>query len=627
SGTRQTVFRTETDNDWLKHDKYAMWLRPCPGEPFYASCSLCSAKMMVKYEGKTALDDHAKTNKHQNRILTSKQSKAISSFMVTKNAQDKVTVAELTTIYHGVRHGHSYLSTDCGSKVNAKIFSDSEIATKMSCGRTKSEALVENVLAPFSQERLSAELKKAHYFAICSDASNSGHTKVFPYTVQYFSASDGVKYGLLDFYKDSDESSYAIFQQIVSITETNGLSVNQISAYGADNASVNYGRHNSVFQKLKEANPLIMKGNCKCHLIHNTVKTANRVFSASGCDMEAFVLKVYSEFSCSAKKVERLKEFCEFTNTKYKEILRHVPTRWLSLLPAIQRILECWPALKSYFVSQGKEDCPSIIWTFVCGATDGEDVHCTLAECVLAFMHNVMQEFDSSIRVLESDSATVVDVQTVMNRLRNQLISRRTDKFYGSKAKQTLRNLLTNQQEHFRSQADRFFDKAVLYLEDRFDFSDEFLAHIGCLSLNEAPQWPEIELLVEKLALDVNEDGLYSDVVTLNEVFHTLPTDLTPDKKWAHFFTKATDTSELFKIVAFVFSIPVSNCGVMNCFVTNYFIYFRSNSKHWRASAGLCRLVCLLVLVMSCFVYCWGRVGLRTSPCENHDLIIMDFWF
>ena len=57
-------------------------------------------------------------------------------------------------------------------------------------------------------------------------------------------------------------------------------------------------------------------------ILNNTVKTANRIFSAGGCDVEAFVLKVYSEFS-SAKKVEMLKEF---TNTQYKDILRHVHT-------------------------------------------------------------------------------------------------------------------------------------------------------------------------------------------------------------------------------------------------------------------------------------------------------------
>lgn len=49
------------------------------------------------------------------------------------------------------------------------------------------------MLASFSQQHLSAELEKAQYFAVWSDASNSGHTKVFPY---------GVKYGLLDFYED-----------------------------------------------------------------------------------------------------------------------------------------------------------------------------------------------------------------------------------------------------------------------------------------------------------------------------------------------------------------------------------------------------------------------------------------
>ena len=146
----------------------------------------------------------------------------------------------------------------------------------------------------------------------------------------------------------------------MDITEKNALRVNQISAYGADNASVNFGKHNSVFQKLKEVNPQIMKGNCKCHLIHNTLK------NATGYDAEAIVLKIHSEFSCSAKRADSLKEFCEFTSVQYKEILRHVPTRWLSLLPAIQWILECWPALKCYFLSLGKKDCPDIIWRVMC---------------------------------------------------------------------------------------------------------------------------------------------------------------------------------------------------------------------------------------------------------------------
>ena len=82
-----------------------------------------------------------------------------------------------------------------------------------------------------------------------------------------------VAYGLLEFYDDPDKSSEAIFKQIVTIPESNGLSINQISAYGADNASVNYGWHNSVFQKLRAANPRIVKGNCECHILNNTEVT------------------------------------------------------------------------------------------------------------------------------------------------------------------------------------------------------------------------------------------------------------------------------------------------------------------------------------------------------------------
>lgn len=83
-------------------------------------------RLSLSIEGKTALDDRAKTKKHKNRVQVTGQTKAISSFMITKSSADKVTVAKLTATYHGVRHGHSYLSTDCGNKVGAKIFSDSD---------------------------------------------------------------------------------------------------------------------------------------------------------------------------------------------------------------------------------------------------------------------------------------------------------------------------------------------------------------------------------------------------------------------------------------------------------------------------------------------------------------------
>ena len=66
-------------------------------------------------------------------------------------------------------------------------------------------------------------------------------------------------------------------------------------------------------------------------------------------------MDINTHFYMSVKHKEQLKEFCDFVNVTYKKILAHVETRWLSLLRVIVRVLEIWPALKSYFESH--PDC------------------------------------------------------------------------------------------------------------------------------------------------------------------------------------------------------------------------------------------------------------------------------
>ncbi|KAJ1209412.1 hypothetical protein NDU88_004790 [Pleurodeles waltl] len=56
-----------------------------------------------------------------------------------KSSEDvyKVTAAEVTQVYHGVKHHISYRSLDCGFKLSKVIYPDSSIVVKASCGRTK----------------------------------------------------------------------------------------------------------------------------------------------------------------------------------------------------------------------------------------------------------------------------------------------------------------------------------------------------------------------------------------------------------------------------------------------------------------------------------------------------------
>ena len=136
------------------------------------------------------------------------------------------------------------------------------------------------------------------FFSVASDASNHGTTKLFPLSVRYWTPDLGVQTKVLDFYDDSDETSAAIHNQIVTKLEENGLELDMISAYSADNASVNYGRYNSVLQKLKENNNCILKANCVAHIAHNSAKHAG---DRLNIDFENVVNKTFSHFSSSTE--------------------------------------------------------------------------------------------------------------------------------------------------------------------------------------------------------------------------------------------------------------------------------------------------------------------------------------
>lgn len=69
--------------------------------------------------------------------------------------KDKLTAAEVTSVYHTVQNGQSYRPADCRTKLAPTIFLNSDIAKKMSCVWTKAAAIKIDMLAPCSGEELS----------------------------------------------------------------------------------------------------------------------------------------------------------------------------------------------------------------------------------------------------------------------------------------------------------------------------------------------------------------------------------------------------------------------------------------------------------------------------------------
>ena len=72
-----------------------------------------------------------------------------------------------------------------------------------------------------------------------------------------------------------------------------------------------------------------------------------------GFDVESLLSDIYQHFNNSTTRKQTLVEFCDFVETEYKVLLKHVKTRWLSLNRVIERTLAMYKPLKSYFASTG----------------------------------------------------------------------------------------------------------------------------------------------------------------------------------------------------------------------------------------------------------------------------------
>jgi hypothetical protein len=120
-------------------------------------------------------------------------------------------------------------------------------------------------------------------------------------------------------------------------------------------------------------------------------------------DIESTVGKIYQHFHIYIVHVQTLKDFCDFVDMEYKNMLGHTKTRWLSLMPAAKRIMVVFPALASYFLSI--EKCPPMLKFF-------ESKQSFL---YLIFLQNQLEMFNACIKELEKEDISAAEVKCIID--------------------------------------------------------------------------------------------------------------------------------------------------------------------------------------------------------------------
>ena len=120
-----------------------------------------------------------------------------------------------------------------------------------------------------------------------------------------------------------------------------------------DNTLVNTGCQNSIKTRIHAKNEAVYIMGCPCHIVHNTAgKAADAFESVTGFNVDDLVIDVFYWFNKSTKRKSNLSDYFDFCDTTYRDIVKHVNTRWLSLERAVERVLQQYTALRSYFASE-----------------------------------------------------------------------------------------------------------------------------------------------------------------------------------------------------------------------------------------------------------------------------------
>ncbi|CAH2108899.1 unnamed protein product [Euphydryas editha] len=216
--------------------------------------------------------------------------------------------------------------------------------------RTKCTEVIKNILAPHFTEKLIKDIGEQKYSLIIDESTDISTSKQLGIVIRYFSRKLKKVVSLflaLEQLETSD--AIGIVKALLSCLQKYGLNKNKLVALGTDNASVMTGINNGVYKILKNDIPNLILIRCTCHSLQLAVSHASE--HTLPINIEFLIRETYNWFAHSTKRKNEYQEIYETINCGEAplKILQVCDTRWLSIEPAVRRILAQWKEMTLHF--------------------------------------------------------------------------------------------------------------------------------------------------------------------------------------------------------------------------------------------------------------------------------------
>lgn len=466
---------------------------------------------------------HINTKRHKEAAKAVAGTKSVSSFFRRDISSSTINAESLWAMFTA-KHNLAFLSSDHANKLFREMFPDSEIAKKFACGRTKATAIVKEALSPFYHKKAVNNLSN-NAFSLLMDESNDKVDKSCIILVRVLDSAVGdVKTRFLDMPVVNVGNAPNLFRALKDSLEKHGLDFSKAVAFMSDTTNVMKGARSGVQKLIKEEIPTLYDVGCICHLANLTIKAGLQELPI---DIDQLFVDIFYYFQHSSK---RNQEFVDNWHSLFTSepgvILKHCPTRWLSLLRCVDRYLRQIDGLVSYFLSCNEQTDKVISIT--------ERLQNPFTKPILHFLMYVLPCMDRFNRLFQKSSEnTTCELYVEMNRLvrlyaanlmTNEAILKATDNLKHLKfdatnqlpdenlgiGDNTWAAIAVVEQEHdtkpFFASIRRFYLSSIKKMLKKFPFGDSLLNDLGILQpdkvftyqtntvLRLAKKFPQLEL-------------------------------------------------------------------------------------------------------------------------------------
>lgn len=380
--------KCKVNSEWLKRTdatgrKVSEYANINQDNEYSIFCKVCSRTINCS-KGFQAIDQHAQKAKHIDNVklkldprqlyLAAKVSStdaSASTFATNNNERvdisknihsepsilsmfsikDESIRAELIWTMNIVACNSSSSSCNNITNVFRAMFN---IPKEFNLSRTKVTYYMTDALGPFFRQQLLDDLKNAYYSLEFDESPSEGGMKECQMSIRYWSNQQNAPVSsFLESFFIGHATADILQEYILKAVTNASLPLNKMLMLGSDGPVVNQKVFRLINTEVMSSSgrdgskSLLDIGTCNLHIGHNAFEKAINKF---GKRAEDFCIDLYYYFDGYPSRKEDFAKSQQEKKVSQHEFLKHVPSRWLTLGPVAERVIEQYPAITHFFL-------------------------------------------------------------------------------------------------------------------------------------------------------------------------------------------------------------------------------------------------------------------------------------